>query len=598
MDASPRPDRPRGLRGPPARLPAGYARIWRLLSEENQHHASRQVLARSLRVSTQTIQRILVDGTAPDFHRDTNRRVRHAWTRTLARLANYFGHEPRAWLEAVGIPWNEEIRRIATRAIETAGREASPHAAGSRHPAGARAASASSRSPLPPLPEFLAAARAAEPSAVRDHIGIAAGGIFARPLYGSRESFLHTFARRVLGAVVPGAMLPARELDPERLAAALIAGERRLPIGIGLLDTVARRASGLAFTPIPGLRLHLAAVTLRDAREGRPPPSWSQATHPSDPDRTTFLVTAAGIAHDHLLGQTGLPPERLDVSDETTPFGLARELLAACSRIPARQTFLVCDEETCRATIRELQRNADMPTALAPTLMSDLPEEAPHFPLAIAYPERAPDWSHWFSLAIEHALLGSATTETAALYANLLAVSLFETPTADILDHEPAAGLWRPEAFAPVPEAFPQRLADHLLELLEEGLLAHQAGRREAGSPAELRRQVARATPMHAERLMPVAWRPALTSALKQRRAGESTYCRSCAISLGSPRHRGASDRYCRFCSDNRGELKPCDEVERILAAWMAHWVRSISPEEARQRASRHMHAMPAWSEN
>jgi hypothetical protein len=100
--------RPRAASSRPEKLPPGFTEIWRALVEEQRRQPSRQVLAQRLGVSTQTLQRILVDGTVPDF-RIANRRVRNAWARTLGRLARYFDREPRPWLEKAGIGWDAEI---------------------------------------------------------------------------------------------------------------------------------------------------------------------------------------------------------------------------------------------------------------------------------------------------------------------------------------------------------------------------------------------------------------------------------------------------------------------------------------------------------
>jgi hypothetical protein len=80
--------------------------------------------------------------------------------------------------------------------------------------------------------------------------------------------------------------------------------------------------------------------------------------------------------------------------------------------------------------------------------------------------------------------------------------------------------------------------------------------------------------------------------------APEHLYCRSCATSLEDAENRGVSEQYCRFCSDEQGNLKPRDEVHRILARWMVNWQGPMPPEEASRRADSLMRAMPAWSEN
>jgi hypothetical protein len=71
-------------------------------------------------------------------------------------------------------------------------------------------------------------------------------------------------------------------------------------------------------------------------------------------------------------------------------------------------------------------------------------------------------------------------------------------------------------------------------------------------------------------------------------------YCDSCSASLFE--HPGPADRYCFYCSDERGNLRPREEVAGIIARWMQGWQPGISTEEAAERAARYMDALPAWS--
>lgn len=88
---------------PPEKLPKEFRDIWKSIAEADAAADSRQVLARELKVSTHTIQRILVDGDVPDFTKHVSRRILHSWTRIIARLALYFGHDPFKWVKMVNI---------------------------------------------------------------------------------------------------------------------------------------------------------------------------------------------------------------------------------------------------------------------------------------------------------------------------------------------------------------------------------------------------------------------------------------------------------------------------------------------------------------
>jgi hypothetical protein len=75
-------------------------------------------------------------------------------------------------------------------------------------------------------------------------------------------------------------------------------------------------------------------------------------------------------------------------------------------------------------------------------------------------------------------------------------------------------------------------------------------------------------------------------------------HCQSCSVSLLDEHNAGVSDRYCRYCADEQGQLKPRDEVRRLIARWMGHWQGNLSEEEAMRRADAFMSVMPAWSNN
>jgi len=96
---------------PPENLPESFREIWSALADAERQAATRQDLGRRLRVSTGTLQRILVSGDVPQFA-CASTRVTHAWTRTITRIAHALGRDARSWIEAVGIPWTQTTREI------------------------------------------------------------------------------------------------------------------------------------------------------------------------------------------------------------------------------------------------------------------------------------------------------------------------------------------------------------------------------------------------------------------------------------------------------------------------------------------------------
>ena len=76
-----------------------------------------------------------------------------------------------------------------------------------------------------------------------------------------------------------------------------------------------------------------------------------------------------------------------------------------------------------------------------------------------------------------------------------------------------------------------------------------------------------------------------------------SAFCHSCTAPLSSPDFKGVSDIYCKHCSDEKGNLKPKDEIKRGVAEWFKSWQPGLTEEAATARAEHFMKAMPAWAE-
>ncbi len=74
-------------------------------------------------------------------------------------------------------------------------------------------------------------------------------------------------------------------------------------------------------------------------------------------------------------------------------------------------------------------------------------------------------------------------------------------------------------------------------------------------------------------------------------------FCHSCAAPLSLPDFKGPAENYCINCTDEKGNLKPRDEVKFGLAEWFKMWQSDLIQDKALLRADHYMQAMPAWSE-
>jgi LSD1 subclass zinc finger protein len=74
------------------------------------------------------------------------------------------------------------------------------------------------------------------------------------------------------------------------------------------------------------------------------------------------------------------------------------------------------------------------------------------------------------------------------------------------------------------------------------------------------------------------------------------TFCHACTAPLQNPEFRGASDIYCKYCSDEKGNLKPYEEVKAGIVQWIKDW-QGVSDDVAAERAEYFMKAMPAWAD-
>ncbi|MCK4486945.1 MAG: hypothetical protein KAU38_09310 [Desulfobacterales bacterium] len=73
-------------------------------------------------------------------------------------------------------------------------------------------------------------------------------------------------------------------------------------------------------------------------------------------------------------------------------------------------------------------------------------------------------------------------------------------------------------------------------------------------------------------------------------------FCHSCAAPLEMPDFKGPAENYCKYCTDEKGNVKSREEVQRGIAEWLKGWQPSLDDEKALARAAHYMKAMPAWA--
>lgn len=74
-------------------------------------------------------------------------------------------------------------------------------------------------------------------------------------------------------------------------------------------------------------------------------------------------------------------------------------------------------------------------------------------------------------------------------------------------------------------------------------------------------------------------------------------FCHSCGAPLDMPDFKGPAENYCKYCTDESGNLKARDEVQKGCAEWFKSWQPGVDDTKAMARADLYLQSMPAWAE-
>ncbi|MEZ4648350.1 MAG: hypothetical protein R3E97_06080 [Candidatus Eisenbacteria bacterium] len=532
------------MRQPPKALPAAFRPIWDALDQADESAVSRRALARDLRVSSVTLHRLLVTGDVPDLRRASVREQR-AWTRTLSRIALRLGHDPRSWIDAVGIPWSDAIAGL----VDQAGLRPE------RVPLGS--------SSKPPRPKPATAKTGwPEPSNYGQarplRVGIASIPGWDDPGWDEstlpeRSGFLSRLAHRLARNLFRGGRSVFRAMSPEATQAAL--ARNQLDLAVGLWDTADARRTGVGMVPIPGLTLPLRMLTV--------------GSHPQSPlevhgtPSTRFLCLPASSALEYLLVHCEVAPDRIE---ELTSDALRPDVLA--DRMRGEGSVLVLD---ARAAWSIVGGAIDKEWREVPGIA----DEDSLATLCVGLPPASESLVSLVQHTLEVGWIAANPTRTASLYADLL-----EAPGHDL---EPSPGsrpllvsLAKATTLHPLSRGVEESRGVRFLERL------HAALRERVSDEASLA-------------LLP-PWPD------EPDRTGDTTpqllrppQCQSCSVSLND--YGGVSDHYCRYCSDEDGTLRPLEEVQADIRRWMLRWQKGADESNIDERVRHFMRAMPAWAD-
>ena len=75
-------------------------------------------------------------------------------------------------------------------------------------------------------------------------------------------------------------------------------------------------------------------------------------------------------------------------------------------------------------------------------------------------------------------------------------------------------------------------------------------------------------------------------------------FCNTCAAPLNMPDFKGPAEDYCKYCTDESGNLKSRDTIQKGVADWFKSWQPGLDDQKALARAANYMKSMPAWAQD
>jgi hypothetical protein len=587
----------------PEKLPEEFGGIWNALREADEQSPSRQALALKLGVSTHTIQRILVDGSVPLLSETGSTRVRRAWVRILTRLAMNMDREPREWIEAVGIPFDDDMAGIS---------EAEAIKVMARRNGSTYSQSGTARRVRPMTGVMATAPGIAWPAEIR--AGLMVRGTLASNLESHGGSFLEVFLQRLVGAVNPGTRLGIQHMEEDAIVRDLLTRGTKLDVGAGIAGTVHRCYLGLTFVPIPGIITRLGAFCLKTKDRAGAVPDWREAVSPGRVKNRHFLVPAGDVAHEYLQGQCGIAPEEIVTIKAAGPDRIARALLKETRSHPDKWVIFVGGDDRCALIADSLESRRGSRKTYSVEYLSGAQEDCPRYPVGIALRTGAGPWASLLEAARDDELLGASRRRTARLYASLLIASFLDRNPAGLPEVLKTRGMIGITDFEKATPEFQEVLFRNLVLELKQVLLARLDLEGTAESADALDSRATERAAAYAEALIPRGWLRVIEAPLMRSEGVEAHgsarpaispvpgewphWCQSCSISLEDEHNRGGSDRFCRFCSDEEGRLKSRSKVQNLIARWFERWQENLNHDEALMRAGLFMRAMPAWSDN
>jgi len=76
----------------------------------------------------------------------------------------------------------------------------------------------------------------------------------------------------------------------------------------------------------------------------------------------------------------------------------------------------------------------------------------------------------------------------------------------------------------------------------------------------------------------------------------EMKFCHSCGIILDGNIAKEVAPDLCGYCADEKGNLKPKEEVQKGVAEWLKSFAPKDVNADFMKRAENYMNAMPAWA--